>query len=90
MSNFVHPEVLVSSDWVLQHLKDPQMRLIEVDVANNAHESGHIPGALSKSSVTADITVVLYGDISSGVTIESALKRLVRARRVDLDLTVGG
>jgi thiosulfate/3-mercaptopyruvate sulfurtransferase len=88
MSNYAHPEVLVSSDWVLQHLKDPQVRLIEVDVENNAYESGHIPGAmawswqrelsdqvrrdviprdqfellLSKSGVTPDTTVVLYGD----------------------------
>ncbi len=23
MSNYVHPEVLVSTDWVLSHLKNP-------------------------------------------------------------------
>lgn len=47
MANYAHPEVLVSSDWVLQHLEDPQVRLVEVDVENNAYEQGHIPGAIA-------------------------------------------
>jgi thiosulfate/3-mercaptopyruvate sulfurtransferase len=49
MSNYAHPEVLVSSEWVLAHLNDANVRLIEVDVENNAYEQGHIAGAIAWS-----------------------------------------
>src|SRR5437879_7636043 len=41
------PEVLVTSDWVQQHLNDPKVRIAEVDydpVAN--YQLGHVPGAV--------------------------------------------
>jgi len=40
------PDVLVSTDWVAQHLSDESIRLVEVDVDTTAYESGHIPGAI--------------------------------------------
>ena len=43
---YVHPEVLVDADWVQAHLKDPKVRLIEVDVDTKAYDDGHIPGAV--------------------------------------------
>ncbi len=49
MSNYSHPEVLVSTDWVAEHLKDPSVRLVEVDVETDAYEQGHIPGAVAWS-----------------------------------------
>ncbi len=39
-------DVLVSTDWVRQHLNDPAIRLVEVDVDTTAYDSGHIPGAI--------------------------------------------
>src|SRR5213596_347820 len=45
--SYAHPEVLVSSDWVQQHLNDPKVRIVEVDydpVAN--YQLGHVPGAV--------------------------------------------
>ncbi|GBC95940.1 Putative thiosulfate sulfurtransferase [bacterium HR16] len=38
--------VLVSTEWVQQHLGDPDIRLVEVDVDTTAYDSGHIPGAI--------------------------------------------
>ena len=38
--------VLVSTDWVAEHLDDPAVRLIEVDVDTAAYDGGHIRGAL--------------------------------------------
>jgi thiosulfate/3-mercaptopyruvate sulfurtransferase len=49
MSNYSHPEVLVSIDWVLQHLDDPKVRIVEVDVENTAYDQGHIRGAIAWS-----------------------------------------
>ena len=47
MSQYAHPEVLVSADWVEQHLQDPKVRLVEVDVDTNSYTEGHIPGAIA-------------------------------------------
>jgi len=46
MSEYAHPEMLVSTDWVASHLNDPGIRLIEVDVDTSAYDQGHIPGAV--------------------------------------------
>ena len=43
---YVHPEVLVSTDWVLEHHKDANIRLVEVNEDILLFEQGHIPGAL--------------------------------------------
>ncbi|MDQ6644942.1 MAG: sulfurtransferase [Chloroflexota bacterium] len=43
---YAHPEVVVDADWVQAHLKDPKVRLIEVDVDSSAYDQGHIPGAV--------------------------------------------
>ena len=43
---YIHPEVLVDADWVQDHLHDPKVRLIEVDVDSSAYDQGHIPGAV--------------------------------------------
>jgi thiosulfate/3-mercaptopyruvate sulfurtransferase len=85
---YAHPEVLVSTDWVKEHLGDPKVKLVEIDVDTQAYSAGHIPGAvgwnwqtqlqdperrdilgregferlLGESGITADDTVVLYGD----------------------------
>jgi thiosulfate/3-mercaptopyruvate sulfurtransferase len=49
MAHYAHPEALVSTDWLHQHLADPALRIVEVDVETNAYELGHIPGAIAWS-----------------------------------------
>ncbi|MGH9356088.1 MAG: sulfurtransferase [Terriglobia bacterium] len=46
MSDYTHPETLVSTEWVSQHTADPQVRLVEVDVDTSAYEKGHIQNAV--------------------------------------------
>jgi thiosulfate/3-mercaptopyruvate sulfurtransferase len=46
MNGYAYPETLVSTEWVAQHLKDLDVRLIEVDPDTAAYEKGHIPGAV--------------------------------------------
>ena len=43
---YAHPEVLVSTDWVAQHLDDPNVRIVESDEDVLLYETGHIPGAV--------------------------------------------
>ena len=38
--------VLVSTEWVEEHLNDPEVRIAEVDVDTKAYSEGHIPGAV--------------------------------------------
>ena len=42
-SGYAHPEVLVETSWVAEHLNDPSIRLIEVDEDVLWYEVGHIP-----------------------------------------------
>jgi thiosulfate/3-mercaptopyruvate sulfurtransferase len=43
---YAHPEVLVSADWVQEHLKDPKVRVVESDEDVLLYDMGHIPGAV--------------------------------------------
>jgi len=45
-NGYADPHVLVQTSWMADHLSDPNLRLIEVDVDTTAYESGHIPGAV--------------------------------------------
>ncbi len=45
-NGYAHPEVLVTTDWALEHLKDKNLRFVEVDVDTKQYDSGHIEGAV--------------------------------------------
>jgi len=45
-SGYAHPEVLVETSWVADHLNDPNIRLIEADEDVLLYEVGHLPGAV--------------------------------------------
>jgi thiosulfate/3-mercaptopyruvate sulfurtransferase len=46
MGDYVHPEVLVTTDWVAQHGSDAGIGLLEVDVDTTAYDEGHIEGSI--------------------------------------------
>ena len=41
---YAHPEALVSTDWVEQHLKDPNLTVLFIG-DDNEYKKTHIPGA---------------------------------------------
>ena len=41
-----HPESIVETEWVAEHLNDVNLAIVEVDVDTSAYEQGHIPGAV--------------------------------------------
>lgn len=45
-NRYVHPEILVETDWVRQNLGKPGIKLVEIDVDTKAYDAGHIPGAV--------------------------------------------
>jgi thiosulfate/3-mercaptopyruvate sulfurtransferase len=46
MDSYVHPEVLVETDWVAEHLNDSNIRIVESDEDVLLYEIGHVPGAV--------------------------------------------
>ncbi|MCB0175880.1 MAG: sulfurtransferase [Anaerolineae bacterium] len=45
-SGYAHPEALVSTQWVADHLDDPSIRLVESNEDVLLYDTGHIPGAV--------------------------------------------
>jgi len=45
-SGYAHPEVLVDTEWVAQHLNDSNVRIIEADEDPLLYEVGHIQNAV--------------------------------------------
>jgi thiosulfate/3-mercaptopyruvate sulfurtransferase len=44
--DYAHPESLVSTDWVAEHLNDSNVRIIESNEDVLLYDTGHIPGAV--------------------------------------------
>lgn len=73
-SSYAHPEALVSTQWVADHLSDPKVVIVEVDVDTRAYEEGHIPGALGWNWRT-DLADQTKRDIISKEELETLLGR---------------
>jgi thiosulfate/3-mercaptopyruvate sulfurtransferase len=73
-NGYTHPEVLVETDWVADHLGDPNLRLVEVDVDTTAYDSGHIPGSVGWNW-KKDTQQTLRRDIPDRAGLEALLGR---------------
>jgi len=45
-AGFVNPDVLVTTEWVAEHLDDPNVRIVESDEDVLLYDIGHVPGAV--------------------------------------------
>jgi len=43
---YAHPEVLVSTEWLAEHLNEPGLRIVESNEDVLLYDTGHIPGAV--------------------------------------------
>ncbi len=80
---YAHPEVLVSTQWVAEHVKDPGVRVVESDEDVLLYETGHIPGA-----VKMDWVQDLNDPIMRDYVDRDRMTALLRARGIDDDTTV--
>jgi thiosulfate/3-mercaptopyruvate sulfurtransferase len=46
MSQYAHPEVLVDTQWLLDRLNDPTVRVVELNMSLESFKDAHIPGAV--------------------------------------------
>jgi thiosulfate/3-mercaptopyruvate sulfurtransferase len=83
MSEYKHPEVLVSTDWAAQHLNSPNLRFVEVDVDTSAYDQGHLPGAVGWNWQTQ-----LQDGIRRDLIDRATLERLLGASGISNDTTI--
>ena len=43
---YAHPQMIVSTEWVAEHLDDPGLVVAESDEDVLLYETGHVPGAV--------------------------------------------
>ena len=74
---------LVSTDWAREHLADPTVRFLEVDVDTDAYDTGHLPGATG-INWKSQLTDPVMRDLVSRDDLQS----LLRAAGIDDDTTI--
>ena len=80
---YVHPETLVSTEWVAGHLKDPGVRVVESNEDPLLYSSGHIPGA-----VEVDWTRDLNDPVRRDYLDREGFQALMRRLGITRDTTV--
>ena len=83
MSEYKHPEVLVSTDWAAQHLNSPNLRFVEVDVDTTGYDQGHLPGAVGWNWQTQ-----LQDGIRRDLIDRATLEKLLGASGISNDTTI--
>ncbi|HEY7898890.1 MAG TPA: sulfurtransferase [Gemmatimonadaceae bacterium] len=80
---YAHPEVLVSTDWLAEHLSDDSIRIIECDEDVLLYEVAHIPRA-QKLDWHADLNDQIIRDYVG----RDQFQELLRTRGIDDSTTV--
>jgi thiosulfate/3-mercaptopyruvate sulfurtransferase len=81
--NYAHPEVLVETEWLAQHLGDKNLRIVESNEDILLYETGHIPGAV-KIDWVADLNDSVRRDYLNS----DQFAKLVSAKGIGNDTTV--
>lgn len=80
---YAHPEALVTTQWVADHLDDPGVRVVESDEDVLLYDLGHIPGA-----VKIDWQTDLQDPVVRDYLNPEAFARLARSKGIGPDTTV--
>jgi thiosulfate/3-mercaptopyruvate sulfurtransferase len=83
MAEYAHPEVLVDTEWVAEHLNDPNVRIVESDEDILLYDQGHIPSAV-KIDWVADLNDPVVRDYLDRERFE----KLLSAKGIGNDTTV--
>ncbi|PFG19978.1 sulfurtransferase [Serinibacter salmoneus] len=82
-AEYAHPERLVSTAWLAEHLEDPGLVVVESDEDVLLYETGHIPGAV-KVDWHLDLNDPVVRDYVGG----AAFARLMGAKGISRDSTI--
>ncbi len=83
MAEYVHPDMLVSTDWVAEHHNDPGVRIVESDEDILLYDVGHIPGA-----VKVDWQTELQNQVIRDYVDKDAFGKLVGSKGIGNDHTL--
>jgi thiosulfate/3-mercaptopyruvate sulfurtransferase len=83
MTDYKHPDVLVSTEWVEAHAADPHVRLVEVDVDTSSYERGHI-----KNATGWNWTTQLNDNVRRDIPNQQQFEELCSASGIGNDDTV--
>ena len=83
MADYAHPEVLVSTDWVMQHASDAKVRLVEVDVDTSQYDQGHIQNAIAWNWQSQ-----LQDNVRRDILTKAEFEKLMSASGIASDSTV--
>ncbi len=83
MAGYAHPDRLVETDWVAQHLNDPKVRIVESDEDYLLYDTGHIPGA-----VKVDWFTTLQDKVRRDFLNQSDFEELCSSLGVSNDTTI--
>ena len=83
MADYAHPEVLVSTDWVAEHLGADHVRIVESNEDVLLYSTGHVPGAVHLDWVNDLQDAVLRDYVGKG-----EFARLCSERGITGDTTV--
>ena len=83
MSDYKHPEVLVTTEWAAEHLNDPKVRFVEVDVDTSAYDQGHIAGAVGWNWQTQ-----LQDNVRRDLIEKTALEKLLSDSGISNNTTI--
>ncbi|MEL6740514.1 MAG: sulfurtransferase [Planctomycetota bacterium] len=72
MTDYANTDVLVTTDWVKQHMDDASIKLVEVDVDTKAYDAGHIPGSVGFNWETE-----LQDQVSRDILSKEDFERLI-------------
>lgn len=72
---YAHPDFLVSTEWVAEHLTDPGIRIVESNEDPLLYPSGHIPGAI-QVDWTSDLNDQLRRDYLDKRGFEALMSRI--------------
>ncbi len=76
---YTKPDVLVSTDWVQQHLKDPDVRFAESNEDPLLYSSDHIPGAV-EIDWSRDLNDPVRRDYLGRAAFEKLMRRMGATR----------
>ena len=74
LQQYAHPEMLVSTDWVADHLDDSSVVVVESDEDVLLYDTGHIPGAV-KIDWHMDLNDALVRDYLTGEAFAELMAR---------------
>jgi thiosulfate/3-mercaptopyruvate sulfurtransferase len=83
MADYAKPEVLVSTDWLEEHLDDPNVRIIEVDEDTASYDKGHVRNALKW-----DWSTDLHTEVGRDFQDQAGFSSLLSEAGVGPDTTV--